>query len=59
MGQANAQQTIRKLEAERKNLDVKLKEEKNLNDKNSSRIKEIESILDTMDKSISWMQKAA
>lgn len=49
--------TIQKLDSDRKELQNKLKEEQSLNDKNSARISEIENILETLDKSINWMEK--
>jgi len=56
---AISQNAILKLLEEQNELKLKLEEEQSLNDKNSSRIKEIESILETMDKSINWMKKVA
>jgi len=56
---AISQNAINKLVVEQKELERKLKEEQSLNDKNSARIKEIETILETMGKSINWMRKIA
>jgi hypothetical protein len=54
---AKSQAVIKNLEASRRELEKKLAEEQRLNDKNSSRISEIEKIIATMDKSIDWMKK--
>ena len=52
-----SQAAIKALEKDRKELEEKLEQERKLNDKNSSRIDEIEKILKTMEKATSWMKK--
>lgn len=56
-----AQEVITNLENQRKEIDTKLGEERELNDKNSRRIEDLEAILLAVDDSLKWIkeQKAA
>lgn len=59
LDRAKAQKIILNLDKDRIELKKQLELEQKLNESNSLRIKEIEAILKAMDKSISWMRKAA
>ena len=54
-----AQEAVKKLSSERDQLKKMLKEERDLNDKNASRVQEVEEKLKAIESSMQWMEEEA